>query len=188
VLDSDFADAARRAGGWLRCAPGCSDCCIGPFSITRLDARRLARGLVELDARDPARARAVRERAARTATLLATDFPGDTATGRLEDDEARLDRFFERHAGLACPALDPATRTCDLYDARPVTCRTYGPPARFGDERTAPCALCFQGADADTIERCRIEPDRDGLEEALLRQLGAAGDADWETLVAFALR
>ena len=47
-LDRDFAEAARRAGSRLACRPGCSECCIGPFPITRLDVWRLRRGLEEL--------------------------------------------------------------------------------------------------------------------------------------------
>jgi Fe-S-cluster containining protein len=187
VLDDDFAEASRLAGERLACAPGCSDCCIGPFPITRLDARRLRAGLERLAAEEPARADAVRGRAERAVALLADDYPGDPASGRLEVAEARLDRFFERHAGLACPALDPASGRCDLYAWRPVSCRTYGPPVRFGDELAPPCDLCFVGADESAVEACRVEPDRDGLEQAILAALGVRGGEDWETLIAYAL-
>ena len=84
-------------------------------------------------------------------------------------------------------SIDPSTGRCDLYDWRPVSCRTYGPPARFGKEDAPPCRLCFRGAAPGVIERCRIEPDREGLEETILRGLGVRGGEDWETLIAFAL-
>lgn len=186
VLDGDFAEALRRAGPRLLCAPGCADCCYGPFPITRLDAWRLARGLAALARRDPARATRIACRARAAVAAIAPGFPGDPATGELADDEAALDSFLERHAALACPALDPASERCELYDSRPVSCRTYGPPARFGDELVPPCRLCFVGSDPATVERCRIEPDRDGLEPAILHELEAPGQ-DRETLVAFAL-
>jgi len=187
VLDRDFAASARRAGAWLVCRPGCAECCIGPFPITRLDAWRLRRGLAALGREDPSRVSAVLARARASASALGDGYPGDAASGRLEADEDELDRFFERHGSLACPALDPDSGRCDLYAWRPVSCRTYGPPARFGEEETPPCRLCFDGASRATIEACRMEPDREGLEEAILAGLGVAGGDDWETLIAFAL-
>jgi Fe-S-cluster containining protein len=187
VLDRDFRAAAGRAGERLACGPGCSECCIGPFPITRLDAWRLHAGLAGLASADPARAEEVRERARRAVERLAEGYPGDRLTGRLRDGEEALDSFFERHGSLPCPALEPDSGRCELYAGRPVSCRTYGPPAKFGDERVPPCRLCFTGAPAEQVEACRIEPDREGLEERILAGMGVAGGEDWETLVAFAL-
>ena len=187
VLGADFAEARRRAGSWLECRPGCSDCCHGPFPITRLDVRRLRRGLDALSSTEPERAAAIRRRAARCTEVLAEGFPGDSASGSLTQDESRLDPFFERHAALACPALDPESRICDLHRWRPVSCRNYGPPVRFGGKESPPCDLCFRGAPQATVEQCRIEPDRDGAEEAILAHMGVAADETWETLIAFAL-
>jgi Fe-S-cluster containining protein len=184
-LARDVAAAAARAGDWLVCRPGCSECCRGPFPITTLDARRLRAGLARLARRDGARAAAIVERARQAVDRLRDGFPGDPARGSLDEETRAADRFFERHAGLPCPALDPETGRCELYEARPVTCRTYGLPARYGSEVVPPCRLCFQGADEATIERCRVEPDRQGLEQALLARLGAADER--ETLIAFAL-
>jgi Fe-S-cluster containining protein len=64
--------------------------------------------------------------------VLKEGFPGQFDTGRLTDDEQALDRFIVRHATMRCPALDPISGFCDLYEARPVACRTYGPPISFG--------------------------------------------------------
>lgn len=189
VLDEAFREAAGRAGPWLSCRPGCTECCHGPFPIHRLDAWRLARGLAELAASEPERAAAVAERAREQIPLLAEGFPGDASSGVLdpeedddEDDEA-ADAFFTRHAALPCPALDPATDRCDLYAHRPATCRTFGPPVRLGDASLPPCRLCFRGAPAAEVERCRVEADPHGLEDRLVTRFGE----DRETLIAFAL-
>jgi len=186
-LDIEFGRAARLAGAHLVCGPGCAECCHGPFPITPLDVRRLARGLDRLAREEPLRAAAVRARALRSVAALREGYPGNPETGRLEAGESGLDRFFERHQDLPCPALDPVTARCDVYAARPVSCRTYGPPARFGDEVTPPCRLCFRDASPDEIDRCRIEPDREGLEERILAGMGVPAGEDWETLIAFAL-
>jgi Fe-S-cluster containining protein len=186
-LERDFAEAARRAGERLACRPGCSECCIGPFPVTRLDAWRLRRGLAELERTDPARAAALLERARAAVSLLAESYPGDPAIGRLEAGAAQLDRFFQRHGSLACPVLDPGSGRCDLYAWRPVACRIYGPPARFGEQESPPCRLCFEGAPPEEIEACRMEPDREGLEQRVLAGMGVTGGDDWETLIPFPL-
>ena len=170
-LDDGFRNAAERAGAWLRCAPGCSKCCLGPFPITRLDVRRLREGWFALRAADPGRAEAVRRRARRAVAVLREGYPGDSAGGRPAGDEQALDRFFARHASMPCPVLDPRTGRCELYAARPVSCRVYGPPLRFEEFSVPPCRLCFRGADAETVDRCRFEPDPPMLGRPLWRQI-----------------
>ena len=175
IVDAALGEAARRAGAWLACRPGCAECCRGPFAITPLDARRLREGLAALEARDPERAGRVRARAAECAARLARDYPGDTAARVLEIDEAGENE--------PCPAHDPETRTCDLYAVRPMTCRTFGPPVRFNGEALAVCELCFAGATAEQVAACEVEIDPENLEGELLREF--AGQPD--TIVAFAL-
>jgi len=187
TIDAALMRASRLAGPNLACRPGCSECCIGPFPINRLDASRLRQGLEELRDKDPQRAAAIAERARLTVGQLAKDFPGDRTTGRLSGEEADEDRFFEAHSAVPCPVLDPTTQTCDLYAHRPVSCRSYGPPLRFGGQDLPPCRLCFQGAAQETIEACRVEPDPSGLERAVLKRL-ERGDGDaGETVIAYAV-
>jgi Fe-S-cluster containining protein len=186
-LDRESSAAAERAGSWLKCAPGCGDCCHGPFPVTRLDRWRLRRGLDVLAARDPERARVLRRRAEQAVAALTPGYPGEPATGRLTRDEERLDRFFEIHATMACPVLDPRTGRCELYEARPVACRTYGPPLRFGAIDSPPCELCFHGADTSTVDRCRIESRSDEVEAQAENLLEPTAGGRWETLIAFAV-
>src|ERR1700760_3723742 len=84
IVDAATADAARRSGDWLKCRPGCTQCCVGVFSITQLDAVRLRSGLADLDHSDAARAAAVRERARQSIDRLRIDFPGNAETGQLD--------------------------------------------------------------------------------------------------------
>jgi len=136
---------------------------------------------------EPEKAVALRERARQAVALLIPDFPGDPVTGRLAEDEGAEEAFSERHAALACPALDPSTGTCDLYAWRPVSCRTFGPPVTIGGASLPPCRLCFADAGPEEIERCRIAPDAVGAEEEALAALPDPDGSDPETLVAFAL-
>lgn len=184
IVDAATADAARRAGAWLKCAPGCTQCCIGAFAISQLDAARLRTGLAALRESDPGRAAAVELRAQAAVTKLAPEFPGDPQTGLLDPDQ--MEQFEEFANEESCPALDPATGLCDLYAARPMTCRVFGPPLRTG-EGLGVCELCFVGATTAEIAAAEVHLDSDALECALTAEaeqsLGLAG----ETIVAWAL-
>jgi len=186
IVDSALADAARRSGDWLVCRPGCTQCCIGVFSINQLDVRRLRQGLVELEVLAAERAARVRERAREAVARLAPEFPGDPATGLLDEGELAEKRFAEFANDEPCPALDPDTGNCELYEARPMTCRTFGPPVR-SEEGLGVCELCYHGASDEEIASCEMVPDPEDLESALLQQLERTTGVRGETIVAFAL-
>ena len=185
-LDTAWRQAQIRAGQHLACKPSCTECCIGTFPITALDAWRLRTGLRELAARDPARAAAVRARAQAEWSTLQPTFPGDGATGVLADEETARDAFFEATQTQPCAALDPATGLCDLYAHRPVSCRTIGPPTVCGDAALPPCRLCFTTATPVEIERARVEPDPGDLEARALATMGEPR-SEQETVVAYVL-
>ncbi len=178
IMDAALADAAQRAGAWLACKPGCTQCCHGAFAINALDVARLGQGLHEAD---PVIAEAVRQRARAWVAEFGPDFPGDPATGVLgtsEDDQARFEDFAN---DAPCPALNPATGLCDVYAGRPMTCRVVGTPTRVEDGLGC-CELCFVGANETEIAACEMPVPHD-LEEQLLTETGDAR----ETVVAFAL-
>ena len=185
ILDAALADATRRAGTWLVCRPGCTQCCKGVFAISQLDAARLQDGLRQLWRHDPERAQAVRERAREAVVRLSADLPDDPPNGMLLDEDA--ERLLEDlDDDEPCPALDPATGTCDLYSSRPLTCRAFGPPVR-SDEGLGVCELCFHGATDDEIRACEMEVDPDDLEADLVKEIEARGGPPGKTIVAFAL-
>jgi Fe-S-cluster containining protein len=171
IVDAALAEAAQKAGAWLACRVGCTQCCIGPFAITPLDAARLRAGLADLESRDPVRAARVRQRAEESAARLSREFTLDQL---ISDDAAGENE--------PCAALDPETGACDLYAARPITCRTFGPAVRIGGGALAVCELCFEGATDDEIAACEVDADPGNLEGALLAEI-EPGD----TIVAFAL-
>jgi Fe-S-cluster containining protein len=186
IVDAALADANRRSGSWIACRPGCTQCCVGVFSISQLDAARLQRGLQDLEARDPGRADAIRNRARAAIVRLSAAYPGDPATGILADDEEAKARFEEFANDEPCPVLDPATGTCELYQSRPITCRAFGPPVR-SEDGLGVCELCFQGASDHEIAECAMEVDPDDLESRLLQEMQDAGTPSGRTIVAFAV-
>lgn len=183
VVDDTMAEVSRRAGRHLACRAGCTECCIGPFPITALDALRLRQGLKELRERDPERAAAVRRRAAEAMEAMRADFPGDAAAGKLDDGVGPEHPFWTEFGAMPCPALDPATGLCELYAHRPVTCRSFGPPAEVDGRKLPPCRLCFQGATEEEVEACRVRLDPDDIQGLILSQMDDPAD----TLIAVAL-
>jgi Fe-S-cluster containining protein len=185
-MDAAVAVAEARAGGRLDYGRGCPACCLGPFPINRLDALRLRRGLFELARHDPEAARAIVASAEASVRDMAAEFPGDAAGGVLVEVESGRDAFFARFGARPCPALELRTGRCQLYQWRPVTCRTFGPPVRLGGRDLEACGACFQGTPAEEAE-CRVEPDAGGLEDALLDRLEAEEGDQGETIIAWAL-
>ncbi len=186
IVDAALASAVQRSGSWLVCRPGCSQCCEGVFSISQLDALRLQHGLNELEHRDPRRGAAVRRRARESVMRLGPAFPGDAVSGILSEDEASEQEFVDFANEEPCPALDPATGTCELYASRPITCRAFGPPVR-SEDGLGVCELCFHGATDEQIAACEMEVDRDDLESSILKELENAGGPSGRTIIAFAL-
>jgi Fe-S-cluster containining protein len=185
VVDVALNEAANRSGAWLACRPGCCQCCIGVFPITQSDALRLRQGLAELATTDPQRAANVSERA-RAADL--TDFPGDPITGILGEDPASQARFEQFGDDHPCPALDPHTGKCDLYDYRPITCRTFGPALRLNSDSVDLCELCYDGATEEEILACQVDLDLAELDQAAEREAEETTRLTGQTIVAFALR
>jgi Fe-S-cluster containining protein len=186
IVDAALADTGRRSGKWLACRPGCTQCCIGVFAINSLDAVRLREGLANLEACAPERAERVRQRAREAVSRLSKDFPGDPISGVLHEGEAAEQRFAEFANDEPCPALDPKTGLCELYESRPMTCRVFGPPVR-SEDGLGVCELCFQGASAEEIAACEMNPDPDDLESSLVEELEKATGAHGQTIVAFCL-
>jgi Fe-S-cluster containining protein len=187
IMDAALAETARRAGTWLACRPGCTQCCHGVFAINALDAARLHVGMRALHAahpeKGPGKAEAIEQRARAWIAEYGPEFPGDAVTGVLGTSDEEQARFEEFANEAACPALDPATGLCDVYEWRPMTCRVFGPPVRMGEgEALGCCELCFVGASEEQIAACEMGVPHE-LEQRLVEDTGDAR----ETVVAFAL-
>jgi Fe-S-cluster containining protein len=160
IVDAAFADSARRSGEHLVCRPGCTQCCHGAFAINQLDAHRLRAAMAELRVEQPDQAAAIEERARRYLAEFGQEFPGDRVTGILGGSDEEQAAFEDFANEAACPVLNPESGLYDLYDARPMTCRVFGPPVRacsesaegeISEEGFAVCELCFTQATTEEI-------------------------------------
>jgi Fe-S-cluster containining protein len=187
IVDAALADATERSGEWLVCRPGCTQCCVGVFAINQLDAARLRQGLADLEISDPARADRVHRRVRESIRHLSPNFPGNAKTGVLDEGPEAEERFADFANDEVCPVLDPQTGLCDLYGARPMTCRTFGPPVR-SEDGLGVCELCFHGATDEQIAACEMIPDPDDLESKLLAKVEKTAKRLGRTIVSFSLR
>ena len=192
IVDAALADAYQRGGHNLVCHSGCSQCCIGVFPIAHEDAARLREGLASLEQTDSAKSRRIKERVKASLTRLDPWFPGDLTTGILNEDHEAAILFEEFANDEPCPVLDPDHGTCDLYESRPILCRTFGPPMRSegdnGEVNLATCELCFIHATTEEIAACELDPTIPAQEEASNEAFNTAHNLHGQTLIAYALR
>ncbi len=192
IVDAAVADAYRRGSHHLVCHPGCFQCCIGVFPIAQQDAARLCEGLTLLGQTDPQKSQRIKQRVKQSLTRLDPWFPGDRTTGILAEDYEQTILFEEFANDEPCPVLDPATGTCDLYEHRPILCRTFGPPMSTpgddGETNLATCELCFIHATTEEIATCELDLAIPALEAASNEAFNTEHNLHGETLVAYALR
>ncbi len=184
LVDSALRSAAERSGTSLACRPGCSQCCVGAFAITQLDAELLRSGLAHAPA---TLAERIQHRARLSWARLRSTFPGDPLRGLLFTQPEHKDAFEEFANDEPCPLLDPATQTCDLYHARPVACRTFGPPVKDEQGHLTVCELCFVDASAEEVARCEMDQSWRTQEELLISASEQRSGLHGLTLVAYAL-
>ena len=188
IVTTALTSATVRSGPHLVCRPGCYQCCIGVFPIAHEDAARLREGLAALEQTDPGKAARIHARVADSLTRLDPWFPGDVTTGILNEDYEAAILFEEFANDEPCPVLDLATGTCDLYESRPILCRTFGPPMRTEEDNLATCELCYIHASTEEIAACELNPTIPALEAASNEAFNAAHHIHGETLIAYALR
>jgi Fe-S-cluster containining protein len=192
IVDTALASATARAGPHLACRPGCTQCCHGVFPISQQDAARLREALQTLATQDPEKSQRIHTRVEESLTRLTPLFPGDPTTGILNEDyEDSLLFSDESEDSIGdtepCPVLDPTTGTCDLYSARPIVCRTFGPPMRTEDGNLATCELCYIHATTEQIAASELDPAIPILEQRSNDAFDAAHHTHGQTIISFAL-
>jgi Fe-S-cluster containining protein len=117
--DQFFGGVMQEQPQNLQCGRGCSLCCHGLFEIGSGDVPVIADGLAKLH---PARRKKIIRRA--------REIMESSAHPNLRECEPENKAaFFDRTASTPCPNLSDAGE-CQIYDSRPLVCRTFGLPVR----------------------------------------------------------
>lgn len=144
IVDAAVAAAARVAGDLLTCRSGCMHCCIGPFTVTERDLKRLRVGY---DAAPKEKRERIALRSVEAREAMRDGFPGDWPRGRVARQD-KADAFDSLHPWLPCPILDLETGSCSLHAWRPIACRLHGPALRMNGLDVQHCRLNYGDANA----------------------------------------
>ncbi len=109
AVDQAFKAVSQAHPEAITCGKGCADCCHAVFDVSLVEA-------VNLQAHFQRLAPTVREQIA-----------GAAQEARQAWEQIMASRLDPAVARIRCPLLD-GQGFCLCYEARPVTCRTYGIP------------------------------------------------------------
>ena len=134
--DAHFASVMHTQPQNLQCGAGCSLCCYGLFEIGSGDVPLIAEGLEQLH---PSRRKKIIRKAMEI--VEASNHPNLRECSPEEKED-----FFDRTRSTACPSLDEKG-ICQMYEHRPLVCRTFGLPLREGRKYLGDiCELNFTGS------------------------------------------
>jgi Fe-S-cluster containining protein len=112
AIESIFKQA-RAEGSTIPCKKGCHACCYEAVLMTHFEAEPFVDAL-----------RALPKDVRRGIKLRLLDwFRRMKKAGVKFGGEPNRSEYYKAH--LACPALDPETKACLIYDARPIACRAH---------------------------------------------------------------
>ncbi len=188
IVDAAVADAYRRGGSTSSAnpaAPNAASASSPSPTKTRPASAKASKPSTKPTLKN---ASSIRTRVADSLTRLDPWFPGDLATGILNEDHEAAILFEEFANDEPCPVLDLEHGTCDLYEHRPILCRTFGPPMRTEENNLATCELCYIHASTEEIAACELDPTIPAQEEASNEAYNAAHGLHGQTLIAYALR
>ncbi|AEH44046.1 hypothetical protein Thein_0161 [Thermodesulfatator indicus DSM 15286] len=117
-IEKAFHETKKRYPKEVRCKPGCVDCCYALFDLSLAEAALIYREFT----RKP---RGVRREILRRVEKYEKEW--------LRKKPAVLNPFVISAIKIRCPLLNDQKR-CDLYEARPATCRLYGIPILIAGE------------------------------------------------------
>lgn len=124
TADSAFAKIKTDFRVKVLCGHGCADCCHAAFGLFFVEAAYLRMRFQELERK---------KRRAILARCVKSDQQLDRIRKKMAEAEGgteagEVDLSFVR---IRCPLLSD-DHLCDLYFARPITCRVYGIPTSSG--------------------------------------------------------
>jgi len=148
--DAHFSSVIETQPQNLQCGAGCSLCCYGLFEIGSGDVPVIAEGLEQMH---PSR----RKKVIRKALEI-------EAINLRECSPEEKEAYFDRTQSTPCPNLDEKG-LCQMYEHRPLVCRTFGLPLREGRKYLGDvCELNFTKS---------TKPER----------MKAAWDLEWEDVL-----
>ena len=168
----------------VRCEKGCSDCCHALFDLTLVEALFLNTVFgARFTGKDRTRILKRADEADRQVHRLKRD-----AFRAVKDGQNAQEILLEMaKVRVRCPLLDD-DGLCEMYDARPVTCRIYGVPTAIGGEAHTCGKSAFEKGKAyPTVYLDRIQDRLYALSHELASSLNTSFKGLGEVLVPVSL-
>lgn len=129
-VDLAFQKVQQEYDDCVRCKVGCADCCHALFDLTLIEAIYIKQ---QFDTKYPEEGREEliekANKADRQVYQIKRQAHKDHQSGKTQ--EQILEELAAKR--VRCPLLNSQDQ-CDLYEARPITCRLYGVPTVIGDQ------------------------------------------------------
>ncbi|MBU1003961.1 MAG: YkgJ family cysteine cluster protein [Proteobacteria bacterium] len=167
-VDKAFGQVQAQHGECINCGEGCSDCCHAMFDLSLIEALYLNRKFnttFEGQRRSELLDRA--DKADRRGYKIKRE------AFHLSREGARTSEILEAiaKARVRCPLLG-ADDKCELYDARPITCRLYGIPTSIGGKaHTCGKAGFKEGVQYPTVQIEKLQDRLAILSDEFVRSL-----------------
>lgn len=163
TIDKKVKDFQESTGDIPPCHNGCSNCCYDDFSISEIEFELIMREMKSWNQEDVER---VYDIALDQCEEVKKDRP-DTWRNleifvRGNDGEA-FRKQIENHGTILrnkfpCPLLDENTKSCKVYESRPMVCRSYG-TTHFKKNNYSSFEVCEYIP--DSIEHAKKTPNTD---------------------------
>lgn len=186
ITESDqvFNTVRARFADNVRCEKGCCDCCHALFDLTLVEALFLNSVFnARFKGKDRTRVLKRADEADRQVHRLKRD-----AFRAVKDGQNAQEILLEMaKVRVRCPLLDDQG-LCEMYDARPVTCRIYGVPTAIGGEAHTCGKSAFEKGKAyPTVYLDRIQDRLYALSHELSASLNSRFKGLGEVLVPVSL-
>ncbi|WP_019156949.1 YkgJ family cysteine cluster protein [Robertmurraya massiliosenegalensis] len=147
-LQKEIDNTITNNVGDVPCQKGCSNCCYEPFSISSSEFYFIMNHIIENEGEEAAKEiikkgariwREIEQNNPELATKLKINIDGqvgDKSLFKLMYDTVNSSSALK----YPCPFLNEETRSCSVYDVRPLVCRTYG--VGYLTEHVSTGALC----------------------------------------------
>lgn len=153
-VETIIAKVSEEHADCIKCGEGCSDCCHAMFDLTFIEALYLNSKFNE------------EWQGEERSTILDRADVADRQGYKIKREAFRMSREGVRateimdyigKARLRCPLLNDDDR-CDMYQARPLTCRLYGiPTAIRGESHTCAKSGFEEGVQYPTVQIGKIQ-------------------------------
>lgn len=117
VLDQEVKTIENNVSITANCTEGCSHCCYNPIILTKVEAKLITQHIEEMP--QPQKQQLITQ----LETYYTSNYLEKVMQIDFQTDQNYKLNYIKKQ--IPCPMLDQETKSCKIYDVRPVQCRTH---------------------------------------------------------------